>query len=80
LWWIFLLWILLHFLFLGSGTACLQKTIYSFKKEPCLITCINLNFYEKLYTQITSSNIILQQYWIITKQAQEYHSSGVCNM
>jgi hypothetical protein len=29
--------------------ASLQKTIYTFEKEPCLITCRNhLNFYEKL--------------------------------
>jgi hypothetical protein len=41
--------ILLHLFYLGSGTACFQKTIYSFAKEPCLITCRDhLNFYQRL--------------------------------
>jgi hypothetical protein len=42
----FLLSSLLHLFYLDPRTACMQKTVYSFVKEFCLIVSRNhLNFY-----------------------------------
>jgi hypothetical protein len=54
----FLILILLHLFFLGSRTACLQKTIYSLEKESCLITCKNHCILPESITLVSLANII----------------------